>query len=630
MTERRHGASRRRGVLRAIASLPSLGSAPAAPRPLLLSGSARPDGWEPQGEFRRADFDMVGVFDVDWLLAPRFTRVLDAMAASPGAFGVVRVFGALNSGVREDVFPTSTGTTWPSPEAPMDFSVTLAALEVLVSRRLTPFLPLTFFPAAIAASPIIPPADLAAWRRLVRGFLDAIVARFGAEAISRWWFEVWNEPNMPPFWSGSFDRYLDLYRETAAAVREAGHTIRLGGPALAYLPGEGPALMERFLGFLRDTPDLPCDFLSLHRKGAWTTEEGAPQLSRLAEAAEATAAAALRLIPERCSGGLTIINNEADMLVGFANPYAPRMDSHFPAWLAASATMHTTLSERYAERGLRFMAAADNANQHLVRAPFDGRRALMTRTSAADDDLIKLPVFGFYELLRLLGDRHCNVAASVPREGLYDLLTVGEDRIAALLAHYPDNPAAAPVILDYLVRDVPWPRVNLVEFRIDGAHGNAFAAAGRRMSAEVAPGTAARRLRAAAELGVQAPLRSGLHIADGRLRLTLQLPPYATALVWVTPFDPRPPEAPCWLDLHAEHGNALLRWTAGEVPGFYSYELRRLGRDERGKRIAPLPLRAACWVDTAPPVGEWRYAVRVVTASGLRSAVALSPPLRIG
>jgi xylan 1,4-beta-xylosidase len=542
----------------------------------------------------------------------------------------VRVFGALSCGLREDVFPISTGTTWPSLEAPMDFSVTLAALEALVSRGLTPFLPLTFFPAAVAASPIIPPADLAAWRRLVRGFLDAIVARFGAAAISRWWFEVWNEPNMPPFWGGSFDRYLDLYRETAAAVHDAGHAIRLGGPVLAYLPSEGPALMERFLGFLRDAPDLPCDFLSLHRKGAWATEEGAPRLSRLIEATEATAEAALRLIPERCRRGLTIINDEADMMVGFANPYAPRMDAHFPAWLAASATMHAAQSVRYAERGLRFMAAADNANQQLVRAPFDGRRALMTRTSAADDDLIKLPVFGFYELLRLLGDRHGSDAEPVPRDGLYHLLTVGEDRIAALLAHYPDDPAVAPVMLHYLVRGVPWPRVNLVEFRIDGAHGNAFAAAARRMPAEVAPGAATRRLRAAAELGVEAPLRSGLHIVGGRLRLPLQLPPYATALVWVTPFDPRPPEAPRWLDLRAERGNALLRWTPSEAPGFYGYELRRLGQDERGKRIAPLPLRAACWVDTAPPAGEWRYAVRAVTASGLRSAAALSPPLRIG
>jgi hypothetical protein len=253
----------------------------------------------------------------------------------------------------------------------------------------------------------------------------------------------------------------------------------------------------------------------------------------------------------------------------------------------------------------------------------------MTRTSAADDDLIKLPVFGFYELLRLLGDRHGSVAAPDPREGLYHLLTVSEDRIAALVAHYPDDPGAAPVMLDYMVRDVPWPRVNLVEFRIDGAHGNAFAAAGRHLSAEVAPGAATRRLRGAAELGVQAPLRSGLHVTGGRLRVPLQLPPYATALVWVTPFDPQPPAAPRWLDLRAERGNALLRWTASEAPGFYGYELRRLGRDDRGRRIAPLPLRAACWVDTAPPAGEWRYAVRVVTASGLRSAAALSPPLRI-
>ncbi len=129
---------------------------------------------------------MVGIFDIDWLLAPRFTRVLDAMTASPDAFGAVRVFGALNSGVREDVFPTSTGTTSPSP-------------ETLVWCGFTPFLPLTFFPAAVAASSITPPDDFSAGRRLVRGFLDAIVARFGVLTTSQWWLEVWNEPNMPSF-----------------------------------------------------------------------------------------------------------------------------------------------------------------------------------------------------------------------------------------------------------------------------------------------------------------------------------------------------------------------------------------------------------------------------------------------
>ena len=58
-----------------------------------------------------------GVFDLDWLLEPRFTRLLDTMAASPGAFRIVRVFGVLNAGEREAVFPTSSGSTWPGPDA---------------------------------------------------------------------------------------------------------------------------------------------------------------------------------------------------------------------------------------------------------------------------------------------------------------------------------------------------------------------------------------------------------------------------------------------------------------------------------------------------------------------------------
>ena len=102
---------------------------------------------------------MVGVFDIDWLGEPRMLRMLDAMAASPGAFAAVRVFGVLNAGTREATFPTTSGSIWPAAGAPMDFAAPLAALEALVSRGLVPFLPLAFFPAAVSASPIQPPAD---------------------------------------------------------------------------------------------------------------------------------------------------------------------------------------------------------------------------------------------------------------------------------------------------------------------------------------------------------------------------------------------------------------------------------------------------------------------------------------
>ena len=167
------------------------------------------------------------------------------MAASPGAFSGVRFFGALNSGERENVFPASSGRVWPDPAAPIDFSVTLEALSALVSRDLVPFVNLSFFPAAVSPSPTQPPDSFERWQTLVGAFLDAVVARFGAEAVADWWFEGWNEPNMRPFWGGSFERYLDLYRATSEAVLRSGHRVRLGGPALAYMPDEGRTLMGR-------------------------------------------------------------------------------------------------------------------------------------------------------------------------------------------------------------------------------------------------------------------------------------------------------------------------------------------------------------------------------------------------
>ena len=391
------------------------------------------------------------------------------------------MFGALNGGARERVFPEGSGTTWPAPDAPTDFSPTLRALDALVERGLVPFLPLTFFPRAVSPSPIEPPPDFAAWQRLVRAFLDAVTARYGAAAVAGWWFEVWNEPNMPPFWAGDFARYLDLYRATSAAVREGGHRVRLGGPVVAYTEG-ADGLVERFLAFLAAEPGVQCDFVSIHRKGIWGPHEGEPLLSRSVEAAQATADAVLRLLPGRATG-LWIVNNEADMKVGFDTPYEPRMTEQFPSYLAAQAVEYARLTTRHAAHGMRFVAASDNANQHLVQAPFDGRRSLMAPLSARRTDLVKLPVWHFYELLRLMGPR----LAEPPRVdgSLHQLVTEGEDGVAALFTLYA-APAPEPREVEAVLR-VPWPRVNLVTLRIDAGSSNAYAAAGRRLGQAHAP-----------------------------------------------------------------------------------------------------------------------------------------------
>ena len=195
---------------------------------------------------------------------------------------------ALNSGTLEKTTPTESSEfgvrssknvgSEPRTPNPELLPTTFAALEALTSRGLIPFLQLSFFPPEVSPSPTLPPAAFDVWQALVRAFLDALVAdaRFGLAAIRAWWFEVWNEPNIPVFWQGTFDRYLDLYRATSDAVRASGYPIRLGGPALAYLPASsgptaGAPLMRRFLQFLHDEPDMQCDFLSFHEKGTWVS-----------------------------------------------------------------------------------------------------------------------------------------------------------------------------------------------------------------------------------------------------------------------------------------------------------------------------------------------------------------------
>jgi len=592
---------------------------------------------------RTDEFGMVGVFDVDWLADPTFAPLLDNFAASPGAFTAVRFFGTLNSGTKEKTEPSSEyrGTRNEGErDSQSSLLPTLAGLEALTARGLIPFVQLSFFPASVSPSPIVPPASLDGWQALVHDFLDALVAdpRFGLDAIKTWWFEVWNEPNIPVFWRGAFDRYLDLYRATSEAVRAGGYPIQLGGPALAWLPATddaaGAPLMRRFLEFLRDEPDVQCDFLSFHEKGTWVNPAQGnvePALGDLVAAAEQTARMALEIVPKRCRD-LPIINNEADMKVGFDIPYEPRMTERSAAWLASLLVAYDRLSATYRDSGLRFHAASDNANLQLVQAPFDGRRAVMTRaapTATAGRDLFKLPVYHFYELLRMMGDRRGAVVrgsdACYPNTDLFHLLTVGEEQIGALFAAYPTDAATAqPRTADYTITDIPWQRVNIARFQIDATRSNAYKASGGRLSPPPPDAATARAIRQAQELALFAPIQQGVTLADGTFRDRFAIAPFTTLLYWLTPTLPDIPAAPGWVTAIIEENDVILRWEPSRAPFFFSYQLFLIREGEPDEPLSPMPLRSAQWIDTAPPTGTRRYRIQTMSASGIVGPAILS------
>lgn len=530
----------------------------------------------PSGPVTPANYSMVSSFDIDWLTTPGFQMLLDNLAASPGAFTTMRVMKVLSSGTPE-LGPAVTGspppadTVWPYVAAPgvpgtPSFAATLAGLEALTTRGLTPYVVLGFFPQGVYSgtsgglpaqnSPYGPDPDyldanpgdweiiLGNWKTLIRAFFQAL-GQFGT-AINDWWFEVWNEPDNGDTWlpdtagpTGGVPLpfYLQLYQATvtaiAAAELAAGVKVRVGGPAIMAnneALGDQTDLqivLPSFLDFVYyggaqtaqdpPLPSLQCDFISLHAKGDWTEQE-LPDLSQ-------TAADDLGVIHTMEStvsqftsqakydghfDGIWIVNNEADMRVGVGIPFYPRMTSQYPAWLTALMIASDSLTSQYASHGVQFVNASDNVHPELVgweqatqavsgQISFGQQRSLMTAASSwqagtADapecpQDLLKVPVYNFYELLRLLGDQHGafvsgqqNFYPTDPTSDLFSAITVGAPsgkltHVCWVFCVYPTTvPTTGPLApagftSKVAVIDLPasWTRVNWVQFQIGPA-----------------------------------------------------------------------------------------------------------------------------------------------------------------
>jgi xylan 1,4-beta-xylosidase len=77
----------------------------------------------------------------------------------------------------------------------------------------------------------------------------------------RYW-EIWNEPDLTPFWSGTAAQYYTLYEKVSAAVKAVDASLKVGGPVLAT-HNDYRGTMNSFLAHVQ-TNALPLDFFSFH------------------------------------------------------------------------------------------------------------------------------------------------------------------------------------------------------------------------------------------------------------------------------------------------------------------------------------------------------------------------------
>ncbi|MCD8069513.1 MAG: hypothetical protein LUE87_11665, partial [Lachnospiraceae bacterium] len=143
------------------------------------------------------------------------------------------------------------------------------AYDNLLSAGMRPFVELSFMPEALAANPTrnfvygsIPsmPKDLAKWREFMRAFLDYLFHRYGEEEVMQWYFEVWNEPDLPDvFNSGTLNDYFPFYEATARTIREYCPGLKVGGPASSC-----SSHIDVFVDFCEKN-NVPLDFVSTHQ-----------------------------------------------------------------------------------------------------------------------------------------------------------------------------------------------------------------------------------------------------------------------------------------------------------------------------------------------------------------------------
>lgn len=170
-----------------------------------------------------------------------------------------------------------------------NFSYVDQIYDGLLKAGVRPFVELSFMPRKLAAPPpvlhpfwykpiVSPPKDWDRWGDLVYNFTKHLVDRYGIEEVSKWYFEVWNEPNLD-FWAGDPKEptYYELYDHAARAIKRVDSRLRVGGPATAQA-----AWVDRFIKHCVDA-NVPVDFVSTHVYGndrardVFGTEEQIPR-----------------------------------------------------------------------------------------------------------------------------------------------------------------------------------------------------------------------------------------------------------------------------------------------------------------------------------------------------------------
>lgn len=404
--------------------------------------------------------------------------------------------------------------------------------DTYVHRGMKPLAEIGFMPEALSTHPepyrhhwrpgvsydsiftgwAYPPKNYEKWATLVTAWVRHCVQRYGEKEVATWLWEVWNEPDIP-YWRGTEEEYFKLYDYTAAAVKKALPSARVGGPATTGPRGRNSSRwLREFLDHCAATK-TPLDFISFHAKGSPKFIDGhvrmnmEPQLKDVTNGFSIVKASPYPQLPIY----ITECDPEGCAACGMTtNPEnAYRNGTMYSSYTAASFTRIATIAD---SMQVDLAAAMSWSFEFEGQKYFDGFRDLATNGI----DKPVLNVFRMFGLMR--GNR-------IPADNAF--VTADKHALYIMLWNYTDDDTASPTQTKNIqLTHLPAKNIKFTQYRIDDTHSNAYEAWKKMGSPQNTTTTQYQNLEAAGrlqQLGQTQALTTG--------NITLSLPAHAVALL---------------------------------------------------------------------------------------------------
>ena len=448
-----------------------------------------------------------------------------------------------------------------------DWTILDGIFDAYLQRGVRPYAQIGFMPEALSRKPepyrhawkvgaryeeiytgwAHPPTDYAAWEELVFQWAKHCVERYGADEVATWYWQTWNEPNIP-YWQGTPEEFFRLHDHALAGVRRALPTARVGGPDVA---GDGGRFMDAFLdhcltgtNYATGTTGTPLDFVSFHAKGAPTTVDGHVRMG-LREHLRTIDTGFARIAKRPALRNTPIVIGESDP-EGCAACQGPQLayrnGTMYSSYTAASFPRKLALAARH---GVNLEGAVTWAFEFEGMPLFSGFRSLATGG-------IDKPVLNVFRMWSRLAGRRLPVVSDseLPLDDVLKAGVRGRPDVAAIACregdtlrvmawHYHDDdlPGPAAAVTLSIPGWVPPDSAAPTHRRIDEQHSNAFAV-WKRMGSPQEP-TPSQRAELERRCGLETAEPPAVRIDGTTTHVSFTLPRAGVSLIeWQAP--PRP------------------------------------------------------------------------------------------